>query len=476
VEPWDWGDLERALAAALPTLRPRLDEVSRAQVLESVHEAYRAVEPRDEARRGGRATCALCNEMPHSAGFVLARPAREREASLTWCEAERPGDGMVLCRGCLRQAYERRDGDLAAARAVLAEMPGAAAHLAVFDAVVEPRVIRVLGNQSCAACGARGPALRGLDASICVACFTRARAVLEGRLAEERGRAAAEEERFEREACAFMAELRAIGEEDARGALAVRLALAAPGVIRSAHEPMTALDVEAAAAADFIEGEALRAVRHRANRSLMGDRQPIGRALELLESATPPRCDVLLRLLAGAAMLRALTTLGVVFHDTTGDELFDAVIGTYERVASQIDASLAPHADSAASGALLVVGGTVEERAAAAGAIDNILRGRGRYAGYHAWAMPFQYLEAESLYAMAPEAQENVRRRMLSDPPWATVLGANDLDRFIEETPRRTSVRFVTYCFLDGREPLDLASARIYVPRGVPSCPWPGRG
>lgn len=220
-------------------------------------------------------------------------------------------------------------------------------------------------------------------------------------------------------------------------------------------------DEAARAAILFLDEEVERAVRHQKNDGdLMGDSDRIRQACVALDEAALSR-PMLRRFLQSISMLRQAHDLGVRFYDYTGDELIHEEIRSYSYLASRITIGAHTYAKTAVNGGLVVTGGTKEERARTAAAIERIvanwtLDALGR-------SQPFSFIEADNLYSMSTEAQEGVRRMMLITPPVVTVFGADDLDRFIEETPKRCSARIVTYLFMNGLPHLCLDDGLVHV-------------
>ena len=234
-------------------------------------------------------------------------------------------------------------------------------------------------------------------------------------------------------------------------------------------------DRRARDAIQFLDDEVERALRHeRGHKDLMGDRTGIHLACVALDEKALSR-PMLERFLQSISMLRQVHELRISFYDYTGDELINEVISDYEHLASRIAIGVHGYVETAMAGGLVVSGGTREERARVAGAIGRVVltRTRSPFPGHG--SSPFQYVEADTLYSMSPDGQEEVRRRILITPPVATVFGCDDLDRFIEETPKRCSARIVTYLFMNGQEHLSLSDGRVHVGPPPPAGPLPER-
>ena len=146
VASWVWGEYCRSLLAALPRLRPRLDEATRERFAEQLHE----VGHEEESGRGADelCTCALCGRWPSGVGLVIARSAAGARPAFTWGDESEPLDARctLLCRLCLHRFYLERDDDLRVIRGITAELPEAARYLAMFDTVVEARIVSLTEN------------------------------------------------------------------------------------------------------------------------------------------------------------------------------------------------------------------------------------------------------------------------------------------------------------------------------------------
>ncbi|MFO0755986.1 MAG: hypothetical protein U0359_05825 [Byssovorax sp.] len=485
VAPWVWGEYCRTLEAALPRLRPGLGEATRKRFHEQLFEVTYENEKRGPDERYDKAVCAFCGDLPFSTGFVLAERARGEEPRFTWSRdtsvpAER---GTVLCRLCMHRALQERDRDLAELRSITLELPDAARYLPMFDKVDAARIVRMVRDEPCVICRKRRLAVRGVEAVVCTSCHDLAHAVFRAAMAAEKAGAAHREERYEEALAAYLRELRRRAEEEARAALGVRKARrdeaweqAAPGPTRPNAAP-TPADREADWAISFLASEVERAARHqRQDGDLMGDRTKIARVLEALLGKTPPSDDRLLHLLILASMLRQVMADGVAFHDYTGDELINEPIGAYDMVGSTINVGLGHHALAAEQhGALLITGGSRAKRAAASAEIHAILKARSDLSSPFRREPAFQFFEAEDLIAMPEAAQQEVRRKMLVTPPFITLCGAESLDHFLDEVPKRAKVRVVTYFFLDGQAPLDLDRGAVHVQTAWPPLARPAR-
>lgn len=262
------------------------------------------------------------------------------------------------------------------------------------------------------------------------------------------------------------------GEGDSKGPVngpPERAELPGPkGSQRSGPPPIptenTRRDRDAAHAIRFLDSEVSRALRHSKSHSgdLMGDRQGIHTAARALQPDELSR-PMLERLLCSVSMLRQTLETGTTFYDYTGDELMHEEIVAYDVLATQLDIGVHKAAIEAMEGGLIVHGGAREERARVAGAIGRITASRTRDPVWNRGPAPFRYIESEDLYAMSAAAQEEVRRQMLITPPTITVFGTDDLDAFIEQTPRRVSARIVTYLFMNGQEHVDVTRGDVHV-------------
>jgi hypothetical protein len=233
-------------------------------------------------------------------------------------------------------------------------------------------------------------------------------------------------------------------------------------------------DGPALVAAKFLEEEVERAVRYDSkSRDLMGSRSRIGAALVVMDNLDSYSQAAAGRFLQGVSMLRQVLDLGISFYDYTGDELINEVIGDYEALAARMGTGIDAYVATAERGGLVISGGSRKLRRAAADAIHRVIQSKGRAGAPFNHPQQFYYVEAEDLYAMRDTEQEEVRRRMLVTPPWAVVFGTDDLDEFIEETPRRVKARIVTYLFMDGQNYLNLNDPTIHVSTGIPSRPQP---
>ena len=236
---------------------------------------------------------------------------------------------------------------------------------------------------------------------------------------------------------------------------------------------VTTRDSQAKQAIEFLDAEVPRALKHTTrSHDLMGD--AVG--IRNVHSALRPRelsPAMLLRLLCSVSMLRQVMETGSSFCGYTGDELINERMGDYDAMATWLDIGVHGYAKAASEGGVIVHGGTREQRARVAAALRRISDHRTADAMFSRPSAPFQYVEAEDFYAMTPEAQEEVRRRMLITPPYVTVFGADDLDRFVEETPRRATARVVTYLFMNGHDHIDLGRGDVHVSPPPPALPRP---
>lgn len=228
---------------------------------------------------------------------------------------------------------------------------------------------------------------------------------------------------------------------------------------------ITPKDRAAVAAIEFVDSEVIRAVQHSpVSGDLMGRSDRIDFALSALQLSglTPAMA---LRALQSLSMLRQLVEGGTVFYDFTGDELMRTPLLEYEVLATEIFVGMFEFALVAGSGGLIVTGQTPERRARAAKAVELIAASRApiSWLSFQRETPPFVYIEAERLYAMSPSSQQDVRRWMLMEPRATIVFGADDLDTFIEETPRRVQARIVTYLFMDGQKHLNLNDGLVHV-------------
>jgi hypothetical protein len=473
VAPWVWGEFCRTLEAALPRLRPELDEATRQRFHEQLWEVTYENERRGPDEHYGRAACAFCSDLPFSTGFVLAERSPGEAPRFTWCcDTSLPAErGTVLCRLCMHRAFQERDQDMALLRSITAELPDAARYLALFDKVDAARIVRLVRGEPCVICGGRRVAVRGVEAVVCTSCHDLAHAVFAEAMGREKAGVAQRKERYEAALALYLGELRRRAEHEARIALGVRKARRnEPWEQAARGTPPRAIDHAADVAVSFLATEVDRAARHQpSDGDLMGDRHKIAGALEALLGTTPPSDDRLLHLLILASMLRQVMADGVTFYDYTGDELINEPIGAYSMVGSCPHVGLGRHAIAAEQhGALLLAGGTREKRAAAAMEILAILRARMAPSHPLQREPAFQFFEAEDLIAMPEAAQQEVRRKMLVTPPFITLCGAESVDWFLEEVPKRAKVRVVTYFFLEGQEPLDLDRGAVNVPEGWP--------
>lgn len=528
ISSWAWGEYRRSFLSELRALDPTLDRAVVKRLEEQLDEIYREEPPSPLEGRRGRAMCALHGGLPSGLGFVVAwrRPGRESDFEWVYDADVLADQGTILCRTCMHPAFEDRDRDLDFVRAVTARMGEASRYLPIFDRIEALRAVRGLPDAVCSICSRRGPALNGVDAVVCWACLERARTVFRAELDRAAEEAKREEEQYDGEVRAYLAELTSIGEEEARAAMAVREASERPaqegpvgkggpvaslvdsvagwwrrgrdavlprggiealpvlalrlGALQERLEslaPKTALDRDTEFAIDFLDEEIERAVRHRPSAGdLMGNRGKIEGVLRALGSTGPRRRDLLQRLLVRVSMLHKLVRQGIEFYDYTGDELIHEEISAYRSVCAHLSLGLVQYAWRAErDGTLLITGGDSLRRAAAATEIHSVLLAHATASSLFGPSVPFQYCEVETLYSMSEEEQAEVRRRMLVTPPFITVFGAESVDRFIEETPVRAKVRFVTYFFMNGQEPLDLDRAGVYVSTRFPKLRCPTR-
>jgi hypothetical protein len=235
---------------------------------------------------------------------------------------------------------------------------------------------------------------------------------------------------------------------------------------------ITPRDAGAVSAIRFLDSEVERALRHRPTRDLMGNSEGISRASSALQpkELSPPMLE---RLLASVSMLRQVLELGIAFYDYTGDELMNQRMSSYDILGAQLDIGIHEHVQTAMEGGLIVSGGTRKSRGRVASALRRIVSYRTRNDLLGHDPDPFWYVEAEELYEMAPSRQEEVRRQMLTTPPTVMVFGCDDLDRFVEETPRRVSVRIVTYLFMNGQQHMNLDDGRVHVSPRPPKAKRP---
>jgi hypothetical protein len=455
------------------------DEPTRKGIKEALSEIYSArLAPEDSP---GKEVCSFCGKVPSLIGYVIARPPVRPDPVFEWESDFRKVPvaraGKVFCRVCLHHDFLQRDRYLELARSIAAGMDKAPQYLPMFDAIAGPRVVRRVQGATCSTCGRRGEALRCFLGAMCLRCHAAADALFRMQMRLEKDRTDDRERDYEGRVKAYLDELERMGREEARAVLAAREARARALGNPLPAPPKTAKtqhDAEAEQCIAFLDQEIGRAARYdSSDRDLIGDGTKIARVNEMLASKTPPRRDILEALLVRVSMLRNVMRTGVDFFDYTGDELINEVIGSYRSCGSFLDVGMSWYVPQAEAGPMLIVGGTAEKRRAAAYAISAVLRARDSAGWPYSGPRPFQFVEAEELWRMPQREQEEIRRRMLITPPDITIFGAESVDRFIEETPRRTNVRFATYFFMNGQEPLDLDKAPVYVslPAPVPARP-----
>jgi hypothetical protein len=299
---------------------------------------------------------------------------------------------------------------------------------------------------------------------------------------------------YERDVAAFLEAMRAVAREEASDARAHL------GRLHAASKLDPANDADAVRCAEELERDAERALREESTQGWVeGSSSAPFLAYELLTERRPS-APVLERLCHGLSMIRQVLDLGFEFVDRClGDDLmFCASTSPYERAVSAMCPELAVWAERAKTQrGLLITGSTKERRARVARALHL------RYLRLATWVDPGRatdfalvgsgpgrvamggkkrgagentdYIEDDTLYAMAETDQLEVRRRLLITPPDRMLFGAPTLERFMEETPTRVSCRLLTYLFVDGQEHLDLDREEVHVGPPAPALPLPRR-
>ncbi|MFO0589426.1 MAG: hypothetical protein U0441_17950 [Polyangiaceae bacterium] len=423
---------------------------------------------------------------------------------------DRPRPDGVLCWKCLYTHVDHLDPGLAVMRRLLLSTPEGAQFLPTLRRVEEARRFRNVTG-TCELCGRKGAAIRGpTDVVYCLVCYRSAQAVRDAEMARWETNRRIKEEKFDAAVMDYMRAMWAIAREDAqcaffamqrRGELTAKHEGAPPNtspapppeeasprietpgwsLAKESHKDgrpptppvVTARDAQAKQAIEFLDAEVERALKHTTRaRDLMGDSTRI-RDVHLAFQPAELSRPMLLRFLCSLSVLRQVIETGSTFCGYTGDELIHERMTDYDAIASRLDVGVHDYVKAASEGGVLVHGGTKESRARVAGALRRISDYRTADTMFSRPSAPFQYIEAEDFYAMTPDAQEEVRRRMLITPPYVTVFGADDLDRFIEETPRRATARVVTYLFMNGHDHVDLNRGDVHASPNPPTIPRP---